>query len=82
MKKPSLVNLGRHVSELIDVNKLTSSEASLISVDFTNIDATCEVINNLLNDEKLRAENIEIINKCSNPWSAVGLEYSRYFKGL
>jgi glycosyltransferase involved in cell wall biosynthesis len=81
MKKPSLVNTGRHITEMISVNKLSSDESSLIAVDFTNIEIACEKIKKLLHDDAIRENNIKVINKCRNSWGDVGMQYSNYFKG-
>jgi glycosyltransferase involved in cell wall biosynthesis len=82
LDKPSLINKGRHLTELANNNQLELEEVEIISTDFTNINATCGKIFTLLNNPKLVSRNVEIVRKCRIAWGDVGKRYSSLFGGL
>lgn len=72
---PSLMNSGRHTSELID--QLT--EATDLVTDFARIDQTIAVIEDLLSNEAKAQRNVEVANKARIEWSDAANRYATLF---
>lgn len=79
LDRPSLVNRGRHIDEMIRAGMLNDSEVEIISADFTNKDFACQKINILLTVPQAAEENIECIRKCRVSWTDSGALYSKLF---
>jgi len=72
---PSLMNSGRHTSELID----QLAEATELVVDFAQIDQTIAAIEDLLSNEAKAQRNVEVANKARIEWGDAASRYATLF---
>lgn len=72
---PSLMNSGRHTSELID----QFTEATELVTDFARIDQTITAIKDLLGSKEKAQRNVELANKARIEWSDAAKLYATIF---
>jgi glycosyltransferase involved in cell wall biosynthesis len=72
---PSVINEGRHLSELID----KCPAVSRLATDFTNLSKTVKLIIELISNEESRALNITATQLSRVDWSDAALSYEKSF---